>query len=460
MIVSRNTRDVANSLYNLLVVDDEPHVCDVIAGALEPLSIRVFKCSSAEDALSLLSNENIDIILSDLRMPGMDGLAFLKRLREEHYKSRFVLFSAYGQMDTVIQALRLGASDFISKPFDNTEVRAIISRILRVPAEVPFHVETKGTRPSEIRLPGMVGASPNFLKCLETARRAAMAGSTVLITGESGTGKEGVARFIHDESERREQAFISVNCGAVPEALMESELFGHVRGAFTGAVSDRPGKFTLADRGTIFLDEIGEMSQNMQVRFLRVLQERVVEPVGGGVGARSDFRVISATNRDLREAVRVGSFREDLWFRLNVIQIALPPLRERGQDVILLASHFLDYFNQRYGAAYTLGPEHSRLLFEYSWPGNVRELANIIERAVVLSEGPHLSLEIDASNSSLDGGAPTISDHTVRGRRRAAEREVILAALEACRWNKTQAAERLGISRRGLLYKVKEYGIG
>jgi len=438
-----------------LVVDDEAHMREIVVAALAPLKVKVFGAASAEQALETLANENIDVVVSDFRMPRMDGLEFLKRVRDERPAVRFVMLSGQGSMDTVIRALRLGAADFVTKPFENHELRAIVARLLAVPGSaLPAGGGGSGKTPS-----GLLGDSPAFLKSLESARKAARTHSTVLIAGESGTGKEGFARFIHETSDRAEGPFIPVNCGALPESLIESELFGHVRGAFTGALADRPGKFVLADGGTLFLDEIGEMPASMQVRLLRALQEHVVEPVGGGMPVKADFRLIAATNRDLKEEVRAGRFREDLWFRLHVIPVQLPPLRERGHDIVILARHFLALFNARYGTSLTLTHENERTLFAHAWPGNVRELANAMERAVVLSDGVSLMIELDPSQDALQAGAGT-TDHSVRGRRRAAEREVILAALEACRWNKTQAAERLGISRRGLLYKVKDYGIG
>jgi DNA-binding NtrC family response regulator len=439
----------------VLIVDDEVHMREIVVAALASLKVKVFGAASADQAFEILGNENIDVVVSDFRMPRMDGLEFLRRVREERPAIRFVMFSGQGNMETVIQALRLGASDFVTKPFENHELRAIVGRLLNMPGSALPLASVRQGEPQT----GLLGESSVFLNSLESARKAARTQSTVFISGESGTGKEGFARFIHETSDRSEAPFIPVNCGALPENLIESELFGHVRGAFTGALSDRPGKFVLAHGGTLFLDEIGEMPMSMQVRLLRALQEHVVEPVGSGAPVRTDFRLIAATNRDLREEVRAGRFREDLWFRLHVVPVQLPPLRERGRDIVLLARHFLSLFNIRYGTSLDLSSENERTLLAHLWPGNVRELANAMERAVVLSDGAGLMVELDSAQDAVSPGA-TYTDVSVRGRRRAAEREVILAALEACRWNKTQAAERLGISRRGLLYKVKEYGIG
>jgi DNA-binding NtrC family response regulator len=451
---------------NVLIVEDDSILLEVTSAALVAVAANIFTAASAEDALDILRSENIDLVISDIRLPGLDGLSMLRQAREEHPGVRCVLITGHGSMETAIEALRLGAVDFLTKPVDIEDLRQIARRFVQEPnPPLPIvRVTSDSGAPAGRRAPeGLYGESPVFLRSLETARKAALAGSSVLISGESGTGKEGVARFIHDTSDRRNGPFIAVNCGAVPENLIESELFGHVRGAFTGAYSDRPGKFALARGGTLFLDEIGEMPANMQVRLLRTLQEHVVEPVGGGPAVPTDFRLIAATNRDLREEVRTGRFREDLWFRLHVIPVNMPPLRERDSDVILLAKRFLEHFNARYGTSYGLSAENEAMLLKHSWPGNVRELVNAVERAVVLSASGRLVFQLDDAAEEGEGDAGRVavpSDHSVRGRRRTAERGAILEALEACRWNKTRTAERLGISRRGLLYKIKEYGIG
>ncbi len=439
----------------VLIVDDQAHMREVISASLRALDVKSYQAESGEQALEILANENVDVVLSDFRMPGMDGIEFLRRLREERPAIRSVLFTGHGQMETVIGALRAGASDFLAKPFENQELRSIVQRLLDLPGEM---LPPSGARGTAVAPLGLLGESPVFLQSIYTARKAAAAGSSALVTGESGTGKEGVARFIHESSDRSSGPFIPVNCGAIPENLIESELFGHVRGAYTGALSDRPGKFVLAHGGTLFLDEIGEMPLPMQVRLLRALQEHAVEPVGGETPVQTDFRLIAATHRDLREDVRAGRFREDLWFRLHVIPVAMPPLRERGADVTLLARHFLKHFNSRYGTQFALSPENEWALLKHPWPGNVRELVNAVERAVVLSAPNELVFQFD-DVEGIPRSEPESMDVSVRGRRRNAEREAIVEALEACRWNKTRAAERLGISRRGLLYKIKEYGI-
>jgi two-component system response regulator AtoC len=440
----------------VLVVDDDASLRGVITAAVAPVASRVIEAASALRALEVLREENVDVIVSDLRMPGLDGLGFLRRVREEQPRARFVLITAHGDMDVVIRALREGASDFLAKPFENEALRGIVKGLLRT-MHASSAADFDGLVGGGV---GMIGESEAFRDVLDTARKVARVDSPVLVTGETGTGKERLARFIHEASPRRDGPFIPVNCGAIPESLIESELFGHVRGAFTGAISDRPGKFTLAHGGTLFLDEIAEMPPTAQVRLLRALQERAVEPVGGSGPVRADFRLVAATHRDLRVEVRAGRFREDLRYRLHVVPIELPPLRERGDDILLLAEKYLAHYNARYGTSFALDEEHRDALLAHAWPGNVRELANAVERAVVLSEGGMLDFQLEAPEDEIGDEAEDEAASAIREQRRASERNVIVTALEACKWNKTQAAARLGISRRGLLYKVKEYGIG
>ncbi|HLP42539.1 MAG TPA: sigma-54 dependent transcriptional regulator, partial [Fibrobacteria bacterium] len=454
-----------------LIVDDEEHIREILAATLAPLALSVHTAGSAEDALDLVRDENIDMVICDVQMPGMDGLEFLRKVKGEQPSVKFLMITAHGTMDTAVRALRFGASDFLTKPFENEEIRNIARRLLRERSALG-EVDGLGARaalvdPSEAAgaqgpFAGVVGRSPAFAACLEKARKAAGADTTVLLCGESGTGKEVLARAIHVLSRRSEKPFIAVNCGAIPENLLESELFGHEKGAFTGAIASKPGKFVLAHGGTIFLDEIGEMPLLMQVKLLRVIQERTVEPVGSARSQKVDFRLLAATNRNLKEEIKVGRFREDLYYRLNIIPLDLPPLREREGDVLLLAKSFLVYFNERYGCSFGLTPENERELLSHPWPGNVRELANAIERAVVLASGPSLAFAFErdeapaaAAESGMEAGAKA----ALKERKQAVERETILKVLEQNRWNKTQTAEALGISRRSLLYKIKEYGI-
>lgn len=475
---------MANVKGRILIVDDEEHIREILAATLDGVSTQIFQANTAEAAMEVMREENIDVVISDIRMPGMDGLDFLHRMKTEQPSVRFLMITAHGTVDIAVKALRYGASDFLTKPFENREVRQIVERILREKLSASWPAVPPSTLAELKSLPGVVGESVQFKACLEKARKAAQSESTVLLTGESGSGKEVMARAIHSMGPRQDKAFIAVNCGAIPENLMESELFGHEKGAFTGAIASKPGKFVLANGGTLFLDEVGELPLPMQVKLLRVLQEKVVEPVGSTRPVKCDFRLVAATNRNLKEEVRAGRFREDLFYRLNIIPVELPPLRERREDVLPLARFFLKVFNERYGYHYVLTPENERHLQAYIWPGNVRELGNTMERAVVLG-GPEglafqfegIDLRSEAETRPAATGAPRIvseapgeskaveSDTTIlnranlRERKASLEREEILKALDKTRWNKTQAAELLNMSRRSLLYKIKEYGI-
>ena len=440
-----------------LVVDDEEHIREILKATLEPLALSVLDAGSAEEALEMVRNENLDMIICDVQMPGMDGLEFLNKVKTEQPAIKFLMITAHGTMDTAVKALRYGASDFLTKPFENEAVRQIARRLLRERASAGSTSLPTDQDSARSVLEGIVGKSAAFAACLEKARKAAAADSTVLLCGESGTGKEVMARAIHNLGKRAEKPFIAVNCGAIPENLLESELFGHEKGAFTGAIASKPGKFALADGGTIFLDEIGEMPLLMQVKLLRVIQERVIEPVGATGIRKVDFRLIAATNRNLKEEIKAGRFREDLYYRLNIIPIDLPPLREREGDILMLARNFLAYYNDRYACRYELTSANEGELQGYGWPGNVRELANAIERAVVLASDGSLVFHFEGASVPAGGAKP--AGLAIKEKKQAVEREEILKALEHNRWNKTQTAEALGMSRRSLLYKIKEYGI-
>jgi two-component system response regulator AtoC len=438
-----------------LIVDDEEHIREILKATLEPQALSVHLAGSAEEALDLVRDENLDMVVCDIQMPGMDGLEFLAKVKAEQPSIKFLMITAHGTMDTAVKALRYGASDFLTKPFENEAVRQIARRLLRESASSGAANLPPGRAANLSVLEGIVGKSPSFIACLEKARKAAAADSNVLLCGESGTGKEVLARAIHNLGKRCDKPFIAVNCGAIPENLLESELFGHEKGAFTGAIASKPGKFALADGGTIFLDEIGEMPLLMQVKLLRVIQERTIEPVGATGSRKVDFRLIAATNRTLKDEIKAGRFREDLYYRLNIIPIDLPPLREREGDIIMLARNFLAYYNDRYACRYEMTSANEAALQAYGWPGNVRELANAMERAVVLASGDGLAFQFE---DSAPAGAPK-PVAAIKEKKQAVEREEILKSLEANRWNKTQTAEALGMSRRSLLYKIKEYGI-
>lgn len=432
----------------LLILDDEESIRQILAALLKPLNYKILLAASAEEALSLLRTESCDLVLSDLQMEGMGGMNLLRLAREEWPRIRFFLMSAYADLETLAEAMRLGAVDFMNKPLQHQLLREKI----RVYMEESL-AQNKANLPSpEDGRP--IGQSEVMQLVFQRSQKAAQGEATVLVTGESGTGKEVIAHWIHHLSPRKEGPFVAVNCGAIPENLVESELFGHEKGAFTGAVQSKPGKFEMAEGGTLFLDEIGELPLLAQVKILRAIQERRIERVGGQFSKEVNIRLIAATHRDLVQMVQKGSFREDLYYRLNVIPIHLPPLRERGQDILLLARSILRRLNSRYETGFQLSGSDEKKLLQYEWSGNVRELENVLERSLVLSNQHfELILENIKSNSIVENAAEP--SFNLAQSKLESERTVLLAALEKTRWNKTQAAELLGMSRRGLLYKLK-----
>ncbi len=435
----------------ILIVDDEEHIREILKATVSSLADSIFMADSANQGLHIIENENIDVVICDIQMPGINGLEFLKKVKEEQPDIYFLMITAFGSMQTVIEAMRLGASDFLTKPFENNKVREIIAHLLnrKNDRKEPVIAPVQGNQ-----FEGIIGDSHTFHQCIKLSMKAAHADSSVLILGESGTGKEVFAKMIHDHSNRKDGPIIPINCGAIPENLMESELFGYKKGAFTGALEGKPGKFSLAHNGTVFLDEIGEMPLPLQVKLLRVLQEKEIDPVGGTQSQKIDFRLIAATNQNLEQAVANGEFREDLYYRLNIIPITLPPLRDRGEDVLLLAEHFLAHFNQRYDNHFCLSEDDNKLLTGYSWPGNIRELENIIERGVVLGDEGKLAIQLP---KPLQKSSESVSQ--LKSQKKEHEKTQILKALDTNRWNKTKTAHALGISRRSLLYKIKEYSI-
>lgn len=436
---------------NILVVDDEENIREILQTVLEASGAKVFSASQAQQGLEWVREKNFDLVISDICMPGMDGLEFLAKVKEEQPWLPFLLITAHGTMETAIQAMRLGAGDFLTKPFDIKHLREVAAGLLARATKSVSALPTSD---------GVIGQSANFKAALDTAIRAARTDSSVLVLGESGTGKEVLARTIHANSPRSKGPFIAVNCGAIPESLMESELFGYEKGAFTGALHEKPGKVELSQGGTLFLDEIGEMPLLLQVKLLRVLQERMVDRVGSMQPRKVDFRLVAATNRDLQAEVKAGRFREDLYYRIHVIPVVLPPLRERGQDIITLSEFFLEKLNLRYGTRHQLLAEHHSQLMAQPWPGNIRELENTLERAVVLSDPSMLTLTLTPSAGMRPPPVGSNSNPVVlQSARESAEKATILTALENSRWNKTNAAKALAISRRSLLYKVKAFGI-
>ena len=449
----------------ILIVEDDEALRESLQLMLAAESYEAVAASGGEQALRLVEATPFDVVLCDLRMPGVDGLELLPQLARRLPGATLILMSAFGTADLAIEAMRRGAYDYLAKPFTPSELLLVIrkarerERLRRANQMLRRDVHRAvGDRP-------IVAASPSMIAVLELLERAAEFKSTVLLTGESGTGKEVLARAIHAQSPRRDEAFVAVNCAAIPETLLESELFGHSKGAFTGADRARRGLFVEADSGTIFLDEIGELPSPLQAKLLRVLQEEEVRPVGESKSRRVDVRVIAATARDLESDVASGRFREDLFYRLNVVRVKVPPLRERREDTPLLLDHFLAHFRDLLGRPVrSLTDEALEKLLAYRWPGNVRELENVMERAVILAEGERIGLRelpanVVASEPSGPLEEPSPSDFSLRRARRSAETELIERALQATGGNRTHAARLLQISHRALLYKLKEYGI-
>ncbi len=460
----------------ILVVDDEANIRRVLAAQLTRDGYEVHTAEDGEQALGILREHHIDLVITDLRMPKMDGMDLLRNALAMDPDLPVVILTAHGTVDNAVEALKTGAFDYITKPFDQTELKAIVSKALRTRnlAEAEFTADATARADSGARF-GIIGESRSIREMYAVIERVADTPTTVLITGESGTGKELVARALHENSSRKDKPFIKVNCAAIPKDLMESELFGYERGAFTGAVSSKPGRFELASTGTLFLDEIGEIPVEMQVKLLRVLQESEFERVGGIKTIRVDVRLVASTNRDLKKEIAEGGFREDLFYRLNVVPIVLPSLRDRREDIPLLVEHFIKKFNGRLRKSVeAIDKEALDRLIAYSWPGNIRELENVIERAVLFCDGPRivvgdLAPEVRGSQGSttplpasvtLDDSVPGDGlKEQVRAARARIERDLIVRALEQTSYNVTHAARMLKISRKGLQLKMKELGL-
>ncbi|HJR63485.1 MAG TPA: sigma-54 dependent transcriptional regulator [Gemmatimonadaceae bacterium] len=447
----------------VLVVDDEPSLRLTLSRILAAEGHEVVTAADGEEALAKLEEVDADLVLCDLRMPRLDGLQFLGAYQERAGRAPVIAMSAYGDAQTAIAALQHGAHDFLQKPFRAEEL--LLS--LRKAVERQRRQERATVAEAAAAIAGpeasIIGVSHALREAVELARKVAPYPLTVLLTGESGTGKELIARLIHATSRRAGAAFVAVNCGAIPETLVESELFGHVKGAFTGATIDKPGLFEEADGGTLFLDEVGELPAPLQVKLLRVLQEGDVRRVGATVSRTVDVRIIAATNRDLATDVTTGRFRSDLYYRVNVVGIRLPPLRERREDIPILVDHFLQSHARRLGIdPRPLAARALELLNEYSWPGNVRELANVIERALVLATGDTIEAAALPEVLRAAPGAPLPSDSDLSIKRgiEQLERTLIGRALERTQGNRTRAARLLELSHRALLYKIREYGLG
>jgi DNA-binding NtrC family response regulator len=456
----------------ILIADPDQALLDALR---DQLASRDHAVSCAPDAArlqELLGQDDPDLLIADLDLPGVQGLQVLEQVHKSHPNLCVVLTTAFGSVEDAVHAIRAGAADFLPKPFSNEQVQVAVDRALERALLVRENQDLRTALDDRVRIDNLIGSDPRMQGIFKTARAIADTRTTVLITGESGTGKTVLARALHSMSSRRNGPFIEVNCGALPESLLESELFGHVRGAFTGASKDKPGKFEAAHGGTIFLDEIGTSSPAFQVKLLRVLQDRVVERVGDNQTVTVDVRIVLATNIDLEQAVREGKFREDLYYRVNVVTIEMPPLRSRPADIPDLARHFLQRFNRDHGksiAGFTAAALHA--LQAAPWPGNVRQLENIVERAVVFCAGRTIGIDdlpptIQRPDPSLiqlpvdtmgsDGTAIPMQLKDALG---AAEKRILEQALQHCGGNRERAARTLGINRSTLFAKLRRYGV-
>ena len=445
---------------SILIIDDEAGVRASLGGVLRDEGYAVDAVDSGEAGLEQVTQRPYDVILLDIWLPGIDGLVTLERLRERRVDAQVIMISGHASVEAAVKATKLGAFDFIEKPLSLEKTVLAVRNALR---QRRLEVENRALRARVDRRQQLIGDSPAMVRLREQIAMAAPSNGRVLISGENGTGKELVARQIHAMSHRRLSPFVEVNCAAIPEELIESELFGHIKGAFTGAVADRRGKFEAASGGTLFLDEVGDMSVKTQAKVLRALQEQIVEPVGGHGSVRVDVRVIAATNKELAEEIRAGRFREDLFFRLNVIPIFVPPLRDRGDDVIRLADHFVAEFATEYGRrSKRLSPEAVAVLKAYRWPGNVRELRNVIERLMIMVPGEVIGAADLSFLEIPDRPAPADGSHVapLYEARDGWEREYILRALAAFDGNISRAADALGVERSNLYRKMRGLGIG
>jgi len=451
----------ANRL-DILIVEDEAPQREMLMGFLRKKGFRVKGASDGERALEIVSSEDVDLMLIDLRMPKMDGVEVLRRAKEINPYLDAIVITAYGSVESAVTAMKLGAMDYITKPIDLEELLILLEKVakqrelIRENEALKEQLKEKKVFPSQI-----VYKSQRMAEIINLCGRVAQSKATVLLQGESGTGKELFARLIHNLSPRSQKPMVVVNCGALQETLIESELFGHEKGAFTGAVQRRIGKCEQADGGTLFLDEVGELSLTLQVKLLRFIQEGEFQRLGGNQVLKADVRIIAATNKDLSKEVASGRFREDLYFRLNVITITIPPLRERKEDIPLLIEHFLSrYSKENHKGIKGLTKEAKSLLLRYNYPGNVRELENIVERAVVIAKGEYIGTdELPFTLGEPEKGMDVNESLNLKDSLEALEKDLILRALEEAKGNQSKAASKLGISERMLRYKLKRLGI-
>ena len=451
----------------ILIVDDEKNYLTILSALLEDEGFEVLTAPGGSEALEVHKSSDLDLILTDMKMPKMDGLELLENIKENDPDLPVIMMTAHGTVDKAVEAMQKGAYTYVLKPFDNERLIIYVKKATSMYQVVKENRRLRDAVESQYRFGNIIGKSKKMRDVFDTIQKVAPSSATVLIEGESGTGKELVARSIHFNSPRREKPFVAVNCSALAENLLESELFGHERGAFTGAVATKKGRFELADGGTLFLDEIGELSPNLQVKLLRVLQEKVFERVGGVRTISVDIRILAATNKDLQQEMQDGRFREDLYYRLNVVHLVLPPLKARQEDIRLLVNHFIKkYASERRSAAPVTGvdQEVDRLFYDYSWPGNIRELENVIERVMILCPGEIMRVS-DLPKGFKDNVYNTLhlegipADAKLYDTLATIEKALIERALKMSNNVQSHAAAMLGIGKSGLNQKIKKYNL-
>ncbi|MEA3231651.1 MAG: sigma-54 dependent transcriptional regulator [Thermodesulfobacteriota bacterium] len=451
----------------ILIVDDEKNYPPIISTVLEGEGYETLMANSGHQAMGILKNSDVDLVLADLKMPVMNGIELLEQIRTRDPDLPVIMMTAYGTVEKAVEAMQKGAHNFIQKPFDNEQLVIFVKKAVAMFNLVKENRNLLNTFRRQYRFGNIIGKSKPMRTIFELIRKVAPSGASVLIEGESGTGKELVAKSIHFNSPRNEKPFIAVNCAALAETLLESELFGHEKGAFTGAASTRKGRFEVADGGTLFLDEIGELSQSLQVKLLRVLQEKTFERVGGMKSIHVDIRLITATNKHLKEEVAAGRFRDDLYYRLNVVRINLPSLKARNEDILLLANHFIKKFaDERQASKPVKGIDQAviRMFYEYTWPGNVRELENVIERAMILCPGETIQLSDLPRDFQENVSRPLnleniAEDANLNETLALVEKMMIKRALKLSNNVQARAAAVLGIGKSGLNQKIKKYGL-
>ncbi len=453
----------------ILIVDDEKNYPLILSAVLQEEGFETLTANSGQEALKVLDLSDVDLVLTDMKMPKMDGIELLQKIKSDKPELPVIMMTAYGTVEKAVEAMQKGAYSYILKPFDNKQLILYVNKAMEMYRVVKENRQLRNAVESRYNFGNIIGKSKSMQDIFETIRKVAPSTATVLIEGASGTGKELVAKSIHFNSSRRNQSFVAVNCSALAETLLESELFGHEKGAFTGAISMKKGRFELADQGTLFLDEIGELSPSLQVKLLRVLQEKVFERVGGTRPVSVNIRLIAATNKSLKEEIQKGRFREDLFYRLNVVHFTLPPLRDRLEDIRPLIAHFIEkYADERHGGKPVtyIDKEVERLFFNYSWPGNVRELENVIERAMVMCSGEAIRVDdlpkefrkniTSDSTFKLEDLSPQATLYETLAH---VEKQMILNALQKADYVQSHAANILGIGKSGLNQKLKKYGI-